>query len=259
MHIGEAWKTPSYLVSSMLHQPVALRVLRGNSAQMVLHSHINLSNAYIRHALTGLIVANSLTWVGHDHVALASSDIVMLHRRSSSELAINNPNPNPNPSSTLSMPLIVTSLQLASTSINLSPKIIQALENLDRVYYSLNAVLEDIATKSDPTLVTTEVKQLLQNYHVKDNFQLTRQLVDKSHTVAYDISVNNVLEYLTQIYEYFDETIDDVSGRKFPPKEVLSFAQDAIQASQREMQQIFSYYPKEVIQDVDQRIKTEFP
>ncbi len=39
---------------------------------------------------------------------------------------------------------------------------------------------------------------------------------------------NNVLDYLTQSYEYFNEVVDDV----------FSFAKGTLQASQREMQHI---------------------
>ena len=98
----------------------------------------------------------------------------------------------------------------------------------------------------------------MKNYNLKDSIITSLDIINQA---TYDKAKGHGLaavEDLSQIYEYFSDEIDNMSGRKFPPKEVLTFAQDALKASKQELKLLIESYPTAVIQDIEKKISSEF-
>jgi hypothetical protein len=66
-------------------------------------------------------------------------------------------------------------------------------------------------------------------------------------------------EYLTTIYEYFEDDIDDMTGKKSPPKEVLLLSQEGTEAASKELKTFLSYVqPPDLSSAVSSQVKQEF-
>ena len=59
------------------------------------------------------------------------------------------------------------------------PKVTAAIENIIRVYKSLQYIEEDIENKGDPNSVIAQIKVLLKNYQLKDNVIISLDIVSK--------------------------------------------------------------------------------
>eukprot|EP01031_Cornospumella_fuschlensis_P029411 gene29411-35501_t len=145
---------------------------------------------------------------------------------------------------------------IAAESLSSSER--SAIENIERVIYSLKYMEDDIATKSDPDSVVTQAKFLLKNYRLKENLQTCLNIVPSSQRSEAKEHGQNAVEDLSQIYEYFSDRVDDMSGRKFAPQEVLQFAQEAIGATKKELKAVVSLYPQDLVREVDEQIRKEF-
>ena len=151
--------------------------------------------------------------------------------------------------------LILTIPEVAKSESN--PSLVKSIENIERVYDSLKFVQDDINNKGDAKDIIKQIKFLLNNYKLKDNIILSIELVDSSKkSIARDYGINAV-EDLTQVYEYYFDEVDNMSGNTFPPKEVLTFANDAINAARKELNSLKALYPAEVLNDVDKKLASE--
>eukprot|EP01036_Dinobryon_divergens_P027871 gene27871-36720_t len=104
------------------------------------------------------------------------------------------------------------------------PKVTAAIENIVRVYKSLQYIEEDIENKGDPKSVISQIKVLLKNYQLKDNVIISLEIEIRNEAKFHGTSA---VEDLSQVFEYFSDEIDNMSGNKFPPRQILSFALDA--------------------------------
>ena len=112
-----------------------------------------------------------------------------------------------------------------------------AAANVMRVSYSLKLIDKSIITVGDVRLVVTQIDKLMSNYKLKDNLQLSLDLVGdnkkrdeaRSHGLA-------AFEDLSLVKEYYSDEIDNMSGKKKIPREVLKFAAGASVAAQKELE-----------------------
>jgi hypothetical protein len=129
------------------------------------------------------------------------------------------------------LPLLLSSIENANVAP--SQKVVNAVENIVRVYKSLKYIEEDIENKGDAMTVISEIKALLKNYNLKENVLVSLDLVSKQKEVRNEAKYHgtSAVEDLTQVFEYFSDEIDNMSGRKFPPRQILTFAQEATKAA----------------------------
>ncbi len=59
------------------------------------------------------------------------------------------------------------------------PKVTAAIENILRVYKSLQYIEEDIENKGDPKSVIAQIKVLLKNYQLRENVIISLDIVSK--------------------------------------------------------------------------------
>lgn len=101
-----------------------------------------------------------------------------------------------------------------------------AAANVMRVSYSLKLIDKQIETVGDVRQVVAQIDKLMQNYKLKDNLQLSLDLVGdnkkrdeaKSHGQA-------AFEDLSLVKEYYSDEVDDMSGKKKIPREVTMIDQ----------------------------------
>lgn len=119
-------------------------------------------------------------------------------------------------------------------------------------------ILEDIANKGDAASIVSQVKFLVKNYQLSSNVQTSVGIIrDRKAREEATTHGKAAVEFLAQIYEYFSDQVDDFTGKKFPPKEVLQFAQGAVQAAQKELDALLSSYPPEWTQLVNTQLAEE--
>lgn len=136
-------------------------------------------------------------------------------------------------------------------------KATQAIETVERVTDSLKYVQEDIANKGDATSIVQQVKFLLNNYKLRDNIKESLSAVEDSKREHARTHGTAAYEDLAQIFEYYEDDIDDSTGKKTPPREVLTFAQDAVAAAKKELQELISDYPASIVSDIESKLKSE--
>lgn len=127
-------------------------------------------------------------------------------------------------------PFLLNSLEYSELA---SPKILSSIENIIRVYKSLKYIQEDIESKGDSKSVIAQIKVLLKNYNLKENIINSLEVVSKDKAIRNEAKFHgtSAVEDLSQVYEYFSDEIDNMSGNKFPPRQILSFALDATKAA----------------------------
>jgi len=139
-----------------------------------------------------------------------------------------------------------------AVDVNYSP-----LDQVARVYYSLPYIDESIE-KETPTVVVGQVRLLLSNYALKDNVLKALDFIPSS-AQREEGRIHGLAAYedLAIVGEYFEDDVDNQSGKKQPPKEVLLFAQKAASASSKEFLLFKASLPLEAKAEWD-RVKEEF-
>jgi hypothetical protein len=137
-------------------------------------------------------------------------------------------------------------------AIDKSPSLV-ALRNIQRVQESLQYVRQDIEKGSTPGEILKEVQILLKNYKLRENIDLSTQLVSKESRYDAQKLGREAFEDLAQVTEYFPDEFDDVSGKKVVPQEILMFAQQATQSAEKKLNQMMTMFPSEALSS----LKTE--
>lgn len=119
-----------------------------------------------------------------------------------------------------------------------------AVKNVARVYYSLGNVYDDIEKNgADASTVRKSVIILQDNYKLRDNIRKTLDDIDgKKREEAYTHGLS-CIEDLALISEYFEDSIDDATGKKSPAKETLQLAEKAVVAARTELETFLGYVP----------------
>lgn len=133
---------------------------------------------------------------------------------------------------------------------------IKAVEVVTRVTNSLKYIEEDIANKGDVQDVLSQIKFLVKNYKLKDNVALALETVVTNKADA-KLHAQNAVEDLAQVFEYFSDEVDNMSGKKFPPKDILIFADQATRAAEKELKLLLQSIPSDIIDDVNKKIAEE--
>jgi hypothetical protein len=133
-----------------------------------------------------------------------------------------------------------------------------AIANVLRVQYSLKNVDETIEGGSDVNLVLSQIQSLMKNYKLRDNLQIALNAVPDNKKAEAREHSRTVIEDLSLVSEYYTEDIDNMSGRKVIPRQVLSLAQSATKATEAEMDEFFKLIPGEVFQPLKAQVADEF-
>jgi hypothetical protein len=136
---------------------------------------------------------------------------------------------------------------------------VRALEQVMRVQGSLKYVDETVNVEGNPRAVVQQINLLLSNYKLKDNVRLSLPLIADSgrreeartHGVA-------AVEDLQLVSEYFDDDINETTGVKTPPAQVLKLALQATEAAGKELREFVSLLPQSVVADAKTKIDQEF-
>jgi hypothetical protein len=67
------------------------------------------------------------------------------------------------------------------------------------------------------------------NYKLKDNLSSSLTLLEKGKRNEAKTAGRTIIEDLSLVSEYFEDEIDDMSGRKRPPAGAFTFAQQVYQ------------------------------
>ncbi len=127
-----------------------------------------------------------------------------------------------------------------------------ALTNVYNVFLNLKYIENDIENGESPQTIIKEVRTLLTNYRLKDSLQKSLVLANNKNE-AESIG-RNIIENLNLIYEYYEDNIDNMTGVKTPPKEVLLFAKSSLSATTIEFNKLFNLYPLNVIEKLKETL-----
>lgn len=133
-----------------------------------------------------------------------------------------------------------------------------SIENIERVMFSLKYMQDDIENKGDPDAVVTQTKFLIRNYRLKDNLQYALTFLSDERREEADKHAKNAVEDLSTIFEYFPEEVDDLTGRRSAPRELLSFGLEAIGAAKKELGAFLAAFPEDIVREVDDQVRREF-
>jgi hypothetical protein len=97
----------------------------------------------------------------------------------------------------------------SSTLIDLSPATVGSLEQVARVRYSLDSVVDTINSSGEPGLVVSQIKSLLTNYRLRENCEIVAESVVEGRRIDARTHARAAVEDLVQIYEYFPDDIDN--------------------------------------------------
>jgi hypothetical protein len=133
-----------------------------------------------------------------------------------------------------------------------------AIAQVVRVSYSLKYVDDTIEQSGDAGSVVTQIRQLLKNYKLKENLSDSLSVIPSKKRDEAKLHAQAAVEDLSQIFEYFSDDVDNMSGRKIVPRAVLGFAQQAVKASKDELSQLIKLYPAEVAGPIITKVDAEF-
>ena len=133
-----------------------------------------------------------------------------------------------------------------------------ALANVLRVSYSLKNVDETIEKGNDVKLVVQQISSLVKNYKLKDNLNLGLAAVSDAKREEARGHARAAVEDLSLVSEYYEDDINDMTGKKTPPKEVLTLAIQATKATRSEIDAYLSLVPSDVAGQLQAQVKEEF-
>jgi len=135
----------------------------------------------------------------------------------------------------------------------------KAIENVERVSKSLKYIEEDIANKGDAPDIIKQIRFLVKNYNLKENVAASLSTIESSKArEEAKLHGTNAIEDLSQIYEYFSEEMDDMTGKTKPPRDILIFADQATRAADQELKLLIHALPSDITAEVEKQLKSEF-
>ena len=164
------------------------------------------------------------------------------------------------PSASLSLAPLGSHLALSvlGTALLTNGPDLSALEQVVRVRLSLDSVTETINGGSDSRQVVAQVRGLLNNYRLRDNSLAAAALVSGGRAEEARTHASAAVEDLALVSEYFEEETDNLSGSKRLPREALQFGARAVDAAERELDQLLGLLPRDVRSEVEERVRAEF-
>lgn len=146
----------------------------------------------------------------------------------------------------------------ATPSYALDEATTSAISNVLRVSYSLKNVDETIESGSDAKLVVSQIAALQRNYKLKDNLNQALSAVPDAKRDTARGFARTAIEDLSLVTEYYTDDVNDMTGKKTPPKEVLVLAQSATKATRGELESFFQLIPVDVISSLRSSVGEEF-
>ena len=155
--------------------------------------------------------------------------------------------------------IVAAALAVPVLAYDAEPQQIRAVEQILRVQSSLRYVDDSINTEGNPSAVVRQVDLLLDNYKVKDNLRVSLELIpDNAKREEARQHGITAIEDLQLVGGYFEDDINNTTGRKTPPQAVLKLAAQATEAASRELKLFFSLLPADLVSEVKQKIEAEF-
>ena len=122
----------------------------------------------------------------------------------------------------------------------------RAVEQILRVQKSLKYIDDSIEKEGNPSAVVQQINLLLRNYKLKENLVTSLELVPKARREEARTHGITAIEDLQIVSEYFDDDVDNMSGKKTPPRQVLQLAMQASSAASKELRDLIAMYPSDV-------------
>ena len=226
-----------------------MKPYNSDNIKMIDDKSLSFKRVIIPSFMSFSIFSNTLMQVNMPAKAMDTSEIII----TSSETA----------STTYSSPSS-TSIFLAGNVEEDVPGFSVAFDNVLRVRYSLPQIAAEIEKSSDASPAVKEIKLLLTNYKLKDNVNKSLDTMKNSNR-KFNINFNDArshgtsaVEYLSTIFEYFEEDIDNATGKKAPKPEVLGLAYKAIGAATEELDKFIVSIPEEIKGPSIVQVKSEF-
>ena len=104
----------------------------------------------------------------------------------------------------------------------------KALQNVMRVQYSMQYVSDQIASSSDFEAIAKDIGTLMNNYHLRENIANSVTLVSKEKRNEARAAGNTIIEDLSLVSEYFEDDVDDMTGKKRVPPGAYKFAEQVL-------------------------------
>ena len=136
-------------------------------------------------------------------------------------------------------------------------EVVRAIETVERATDSLRLIQEEISSKGDTLSIISQIKFLLKNSNLKESLTISLESIEKSNQADAKEHIKNIVEYLSSIFEYYSDNVDDLTGKKSPPQEVLLLAQQAIAATDKELKALAAYYPTSITDEILKKLKAE--
>jgi hypothetical protein len=151
-------------------------------------------------------------------------------------------------------------------------KELRSIENIARVKYSLKYVDEDINKGSvEVANIVAQIKALLNNYKLKENVNSSLKVVAKDKREEARQHGVQAVEDLAIIYEYFYDRQDSLSlatvGKDtgfndekpvVQLKDLLTFALNALKATDKELADLLALYPSELREKAMATVAAEY-
>lgn len=135
---------------------------------------------------------------------------------------------------------------------------VAVVANIDRVTRSLDYITQDIEKKGDAKAIVSQIKFMLSNYKLRENIQTSLSFVPAGKKESAKSHGLTAIEDLALIYEYYSDDVDNMSGNRSPPREVLQLAQDAVKAAKKELLLLIDSYPEDIKTEALEKVAAEF-
>ena len=101
----------------------------------------------------------------------------------------------------------------SSQEVDTGSSFYRSIMTIQRTRNSLGYILEDIANKGDAASIVSQVKFLVKNYQLSSNVQTSVGIIkDRKAREEATTHGKAAVEFLAQIYEYFSDQVDDLTG-----------------------------------------------
>lgn len=101
----------------------------------------------------------------------------------------------------------------SSLEVDTGSAFYKSIMTIQRTRNSLGYILEDIANKGDAASIVSQVKFLVKNYQLSSNVQTSVGVIkDRKAREEATTHGKAAVEFLAQIYEYFSDQVDDLTG-----------------------------------------------
>ena len=119
-----------------------------------------------------------------------------------------------------------------------------SVDNIRAILDALGYIESDIATKGDAEAVLVQIKFLVKNSKIRENILSSLSFLPPNMQNTARVHGLSALEDLAQVYEYYSDEFDDITGRKIPhpANQMLQFENNAVLSAKKEFAQFLSSF-----------------